>query len=102
MKLYVGNLSYNTTDATLNDLFAPFGQVESARVITDRAQEFDKIPAGYSGPLYLEISPRTFPIVVRRGSRLSQVRFRKGNALLGDSELLCNDFEHHDTVLRHA
>ncbi|HRY45940.1 MAG TPA: RNA-binding protein, partial [Thermoanaerobaculia bacterium] len=36
MKLYVGNLSYNTTDATLNDLFAPFGQVESARVITDR------------------------------------------------------------------
>ncbi|MBP7677102.1 MAG: RNA-binding protein [Thermoanaerobaculia bacterium] len=36
MKLYVGNLSYNTTDATLNELFAPFGQVESARVITDR------------------------------------------------------------------
>ncbi len=36
MKLYVGNLSYNTTDSTLNDLFSPFGQVESARVITDR------------------------------------------------------------------
>jgi len=36
MKLYVGNLSYNTTDATLNELFSPFGQVESARVITDR------------------------------------------------------------------
>ena len=36
MKLYVGNLSYNTTDATLNDLTPPFGQVESARVITDR------------------------------------------------------------------
>ena len=36
MKLYVGNLSYNTTDATLNELFAPFGHVESARVITDR------------------------------------------------------------------
>ena len=58
------------------------------RVITDRAQEFDKVPAGYSGPLYLEISPRTFPIVVRRGSRLSQIRFRKGNALLSDAELL--------------
>ena len=41
MKLYVGNLSYNTTDATLNDLFAPFGQVESARVITDRDSEHD-------------------------------------------------------------
>jgi len=36
MKLYVGNLSYNTTDATLNELFSPYGQVESARVITDR------------------------------------------------------------------
>lgn len=58
------------------------------RVITDRAQEFDKIPAGYSGPLYLEISPRTFPIVVRRGSRLSQIRFRMGQSLLSEQELL--------------
>ncbi|MDX0422170.1 2'-deoxycytidine 5'-triphosphate deaminase [Sinorhizobium medicae] len=58
------------------------------RVITDRAQEFDKIPAGYSGPLYLEISPRTFPIVVRRGSRLSQIRFRVGHAVLSEQELL--------------
>ncbi len=36
MKLYVGNLSYTTNHSTLNDLFSPFGQVESARVITDR------------------------------------------------------------------
>jgi RNA recognition motif-containing protein len=36
MKLYVGNLSYTTNDSTLNELFSPFGQVESARVITDR------------------------------------------------------------------
>jgi RNA recognition motif-containing protein len=36
MKLYVGNLSYSTNDSTLNELFSPFGQVESARVITDR------------------------------------------------------------------
>lgn len=57
------------------------------RVITDYAQEFDKIPPGYRGPLYLEISPRTFPIVVRRGSRLSQIRFRTGNAMLGEEEL---------------
>ena len=57
------------------------------RVITDRAQEFDKIPAGYSGPLYLEISPRTFPIVVRRGSRLSQIRFRMGQSILSEQEL---------------
>ncbi|TCP89297.1 dCTP deaminase [Rhizobium sp. PP-CC-2G-626] len=58
------------------------------RVITDRAQEFDKIPAGYRGPLYLEISPRTFPIIVRRGSRLSQIRFRIGHALLTETEVL--------------
>ena len=58
------------------------------RVITDHAQEFDKIPAGYCGPLYLEISPRTFPIVARQGSRLSQIRFRTGNALLSEPELM--------------
>jgi len=57
------------------------------RVMTDYGQEFDKIPAGYSGPLYMEVSPRTFPIVVRTGSRLSQIRFRIGNAQLGEKEL---------------
>ena len=57
------------------------------RVMTDNGQEFDKIPAGYSGPLYLEVSPRTFPIVVRTGSRLSQIRFRIGNALLSEAEI---------------
>lgn len=57
------------------------------RVMTDHGREFDKIPSGYRGPLYMEVSPRTFPIVARTGSRLSQVRFRKGNALLSESEL---------------
>ena len=36
MKLYVGNLSNTTNDTTLTELFAPFGSVESAHVITDR------------------------------------------------------------------
>ncbi|MCO5160457.1 MAG: 2'-deoxycytidine 5'-triphosphate deaminase [Mesorhizobium sp.] len=58
------------------------------RVMADFAQEFDKIPAGYSGPLYMEVSPRTFPIVARTGSRLSQIRFRKGHSLLSEAELL--------------
>nr|WP_295466169.1 2'-deoxycytidine 5'-triphosphate deaminase [Mesorhizobium sp.] len=58
------------------------------RVMADYAQEFDKIPAGYSGPLYMEVSPRTFPIVARTGSRLSQIRFRKGHSLLSEAELL--------------
>ena len=57
------------------------------RVMTDRAPEFDKIGAGYYGPLYLEVSPRTFPIVARTGSRLSQVRFRKGHAALDEMAL---------------
>lgn len=57
------------------------------RVITDGGQEFDQIPAGYSGPLYLEVSPRTFPIVARTGSRLSQIRFRAGHPRLTAAEL---------------
>ena len=57
------------------------------RVIADHAQEFDQIEAGYHGPLYLEISPRTFPVLVRTGSRLSQVRFRRGLVRLDDTEL---------------
>ena len=57
------------------------------RVMTDHGAEFDKIAAGYHGPLYLEVSPRTFPIIVRTGSRLSQIRFRIGNALLDEDEL---------------
>ena len=57
------------------------------RVITDFGTEFDKVPAGYKGHLYLEVSPRTFPILVRTGSRLSQLRFRRGTANHGDGEL---------------
>jgi len=57
------------------------------RVMTDNGPEFDKIAAGYQGQLYLEVSPRTFPIVVRTGSRLSQIRFRTGQALLSEAEL---------------
>src|SRR5437016_968244 len=52
------------------------------RVIADKTRGFDRIKAGYHGPLYAEISPKTFPVLVRKGSRLSQIRFRYGNALL--------------------
>jgi len=52
------------------------------RVIADETRGFDRIKAGYHGPLYAEISPRTFPVLVREGSRLSQVRFRHGHAVL--------------------
>jgi RNA recognition motif-containing protein len=36
MNIYVSNLSFNTSDAELNELFSTFGQVSSAKVITDR------------------------------------------------------------------
>ena len=57
------------------------------RIIADFGCEFDKIPAGYKGHLYLEISPRTFPILVRAGSRLSQIRFRRGARNTSDNEM---------------
>lgn len=57
------------------------------RVIADRARAFDQIEAGYHGPLYAEISPRTFPVLVRKGSRLSQIRFRRGSAALDAAAL---------------
>jgi dCTP deaminase len=48
------------------------------RLITDRASAFDRIAAGHKGPLYVEVAPLTFSIVVRKGSRLNQVRFSRG------------------------
>jgi dCTP deaminase len=57
------------------------------RVIADGTRGFDRIQPGYHGPLYAEISPRTFPILVREGSRLSQIRFRRGHATLDAAAL---------------
>jgi dCTP deaminase len=57
------------------------------RLITDRAQGFDRIEPGYHGPLYAEISPRTFPILVRKGSRLNQLRVRSGSPQFTDTQL---------------
>ena len=56
------------------------------RIIADHAREFDLIEAGYTGPLYLEICPRSFPVRVAAGSRLSQIRFRSGRSRLSDDE----------------
>ena len=57
------------------------------RVIADGTRGFDRIRPGYHGPLYAEISPRTFPILVRKGSRLSQIRFRHGSAEIDAQKL---------------
>jgi dCTP deaminase len=57
------------------------------RLITDRAQSFDRVETGYRGPLYAEISPRTFPVLVRKGSRLNQLRVRRGSPQFTDTQL---------------
>ena len=57
------------------------------RLIVDGAQEYEYVPAGYSGPLYVEISPRTFSILVRTGSRLNQLRIRRGYSVTTDKEM---------------
>ena len=57
------------------------------RTITDGGVEFDRIPAGYTGPLYAEICPRSFSVLVRPGLRLNQIRFRRGQSVLDDTAL---------------
>jgi dCTP deaminase len=57
------------------------------RLITDHAQAFDRVENGYHGPLYAEISPRTFPLLVRKGSRLNQLRLRHGSPNFTDTQL---------------
>ncbi len=54
------------------------------RVIADGVTAFDKIPAGFTGQLWLEVCPQSFPIIVREGTRLSQLRFRRGES--GDDD----------------
>ena len=57
------------------------------RCIVDNGIEFDRIENGYEGPLYAEISPRSFSVLVRPGMRLNQIRFREGKDVLSDIEL---------------
>lgn len=57
------------------------------RTITDGGTEFDRIPEGYHGPLYAEVCPRSFSVLVRPGMRLNQIRFRSGQAVLDDAAL---------------
>ena len=57
------------------------------RLIVDGAMEFEEVPAGYQGPLYAEISPRTFSVLVRTGSRLNQLRLKRGQSFTSDKEL---------------
>jgi dCTP deaminase len=57
------------------------------RVIADETRGFDRVAGGYHGPLYAEISPKTFPVLVREGTRLSQMRLHHGAATLDEGAL---------------
>jgi dCTP deaminase len=57
------------------------------RLITDHGLEFDRVRANYHGPLYAEIAPRTFSILVRKGDRLNQIRIKRGSPLSSDDAM---------------
>ena len=57
------------------------------RIITDDGVEFDRVPDGYTGPLFVEICPRSFSVVARSGQMLNQIIFRVGKTVLDDDAL---------------
>ncbi len=58
------------------------------RLITEFGDEFERVPRGYSGKLYIEVVSQTFPVVVQSGTRLNQLRFARGRvAAAGDARL---------------
>ncbi|MFH0944064.1 MAG: 2'-deoxycytidine 5'-triphosphate deaminase [Planctomycetota bacterium] len=69
------------------------------RVIADRHARFDDIPDGYQGPLYLEVMPRSFPVRIRAGERLNQVRFLTGAPGLSDQDHLLEHQTHRVLIL---
>lgn len=48
------------------------------RLLSDRGNAFDDVDSGYDGPIYMEIAPQTFSVLVRTGTRLNQLRLKRG------------------------
>ena len=57
------------------------------RLMADYGVEFDRVPAGYRGKLYVEVVPQSFGVLVREGTRMYQARFVRGNPRPADSTL---------------
>lgn len=57
------------------------------RLVTDRCKAFDRVESAHQGRLYAEIVPKTFSIVVRRGSRLNQLRLMRGSPITRGNQL---------------
>jgi dCTP deaminase len=49
------------------------------RLLTDGSSSFEDVDEGYSGPLYVEILPQTFSVLARAGTRLNQLRLKRGS-----------------------
>lgn len=57
------------------------------RIITDFGTEFDRVPDGYTGPLYVEICPQSFSVIAQTGQLLNQIIFRDGDTVINDGDL---------------
>ena len=57
------------------------------RIITDHGHEFDRVPDGYTGPLYVEICPQSFSVIAKTGQMLNQIIFRRGQTVISDADL---------------
>ena len=57
------------------------------RLITDNSAVFDQVAPGYKGPMFAEISPRTFSVVVGEGTSVSQLRLRRGSPPVTDTAI---------------
>ena len=69
------------------------------RLITDYGDEFEKVPKGYKGKLYVEVVPRTFTVILRQGMRLNQIRLIRGNPRLYESKFLLGRIDKKDPLI---
>ena len=72
------SLALGSDHAALANPKSSIGRIDVfTRLITDYGNAFDHVQPGYRGPLFAEISPRTFSILARKGDRLSQLRIKR-------------------------
>lgn len=58
------------------------------RLVTDGCDTYDTVVHGYEGGLYVEVCPLTYPVLVRAGDRLNQLRLRRGDVRLADADMV--------------
>ncbi len=78
-------LRLNETLALADNLFAYFSPKSSVgrlnvwvRTMADRVARFDRVPTGYHGPLYVMVTPKSWPVIMQAGLSLNQLRFFTG------------------------